>query len=138
MAKKDPKEVIEGEVVSVLTMQQELDSVEAELMAFEPFQRFTELRRAVANKEAEIRKAVSEVMIPAYIAGEVDKTVKGDWGSVTVTESDKFDIDEAALPAKFWKKVPDTTRIRATYQLEGKEPKGTKQTKQYGIMIKFK
>lgn len=138
MANKDPKQTIEGEVVSVVTMQQELANVENELMQLDAFKKFIELRKTVNDKMASIRDNVEFLMVPAYKAGQVDKTIKGDWGSVTVTESDTFEIDEAALPAKFFKKVVDTTKIRKTYQLEGKPPKGATPSKKYGIMIKFK
>jgi hypothetical protein len=87
---------------------------------------------------SDIRAKVAEVMIPAYRAGEVGKAINGDWGSATVTEKDVFDIDPAALPAKFFKKVPDETRIRKTFQLEGVAPKGTVRSVKYGIMLKFK
>lgn len=138
MAKTNPKETIEGEVVEALEMQRQLDDVEATLMKIEAFQTFINLRKAVNERMSKVRKDVEAVMVPAYIAGDIDKTLKGDWGSVTVTESDQFEVDEKVLPPKFFKKVVDMTKIRGTFQLEGKPPKGTKPTKKYGIMMKFK
>jgi hypothetical protein len=137
MAQK-PQQVIEGEVASAQELETQLATLESALAGNEQFQQFLAVRNQLNEKYGEIRKKVADVMIPAYQAGEVDKSLKGDWGSVTVTERDDFDIDEAALPAKFFKKVPDTTRIRKTFQLEGVAPKGTVRSVKYGIMIKFK
>lgn len=133
-----PEDVISGEVVSMLTLQKQLDDTEAELMQVEKFKQFIELRKTVNDKMAEIRKNVEAVMVPAYQAGEVDKSIKGDWGSITVKENDEFDIDEKLLPKDYWKKVPNMTLIRGKFQLEGKVPKGAKHIKKYGIMMKFK
>ncbi len=138
MSKSEPKAVIEGEVVDALELQQQLATLESELMRNDQFKQFISLRNAVNEKMAKVRKDVEAIMIPAYQAGKVDKTIKGDWGSVTVTETDIFDINKDELPPKFWVKVPDTAKIRGTFQLEGKAPKGTKPFKRYTIMIKFK
>jgi hypothetical protein len=134
----NPKQIIEGEIVDALELQQQLESLETQLMADERFKQFITLRDKVNKVWANTRKDIEDVMVPAYKAGEIDKSVKGEWGSITVTESDQFEVDEETLPAKFFKKVPDTNKIRKTYQLEGKAPKGTKQSKKYGVMIKFK
>lgn len=134
----DPQQVIESEVLDVQAQQHELEQLQAALSQNEQFTRFMELSKAVNDKLAAVRAHVEAVMVPAYQEGRVEKSIKGAWGSVTVTEADQFDIDEAALPAKFWKKVPDTTLIRKTYQLEGKAPKGTAPYKKYGIMMKLK
>lgn len=138
MKNTKPQEAIEGEVLSVLSLQKELAATEAKLEQMEVFKKFIELRKSVNDKMASIRTEVKAIMIPAYQKGQVDKTIKGDWGSVTVTVSDTFKIDEATLQPKFWKKIPDETKIRATYQLEGKSPKGTEHSKTYNITMKFK
>jgi hypothetical protein len=60
-------------------------------------------------------------------AGMIDsntKSIKGDWGSVTIAERNNFKVDLDLLPTKFIKKVADTTKIGATYKLENKLPKG--------------
>ncbi|HEV7237269.1 MAG TPA: hypothetical protein VGN15_13860 [Ktedonobacteraceae bacterium] len=53
------------------------------------------------------------------------KNIKGDWGTLTIAERIGFDVDEAQLPTKFWKKVIDSKKLADTYRLEGKAPKGT-------------
>ena len=135
----DPKKVIEGEVLSAQELQSQLTQLESELTLNDPkFRQFMELRNQVNDKYAEVRKKVEDVMVQAYQEGRVDKSIKGDWGSITVTESDRFEIDEAELPAEFFKKVVDESKIRATYQLEGEAPKGAKQFKRYGVMMRLK
>lgn len=138
MSNSDPKTAIEGELLGAVDMQLQLAKLERELMHLEAFQNFIQLTKAVNDKMADVRKNIEAVMVPAYVAGEIDKSVKGEWGSVTVTESDVFDVDQSILQPKFFKKVVDTTKIRDTYHLEGKPPKGTTPSKKYGIMIKFK
>jgi hypothetical protein len=133
-----PQAVIEGEVRGTLQLQSRLDSLQTELMADPRFLQFLDLRDQVNQRWAEVRANIERVMVPAYQDGRVPKTLKGEWGSVTVTEKDEFNLDETKLPASFYKKVPDTSKIRIIYQLEGKAPKGTTPVKKYGIMVKFK
>jgi hypothetical protein len=137
MSKANPKQIIEGEIVDALELQQQLEKLENQLMDDGRFRQFMALREKVNTVWANTRKDIESVMVPAYKAGEIDKNVKGEWGSITVTESDQFEIDEKTLPSKFFKKVPDTSKIRATYHLEGKAPKGTTAFKKYGIMTRF-
>lgn len=139
MVKKlDEKTVIEGEVMDALTLQQKLDDTEHELMLDPRFKQYLALRDQVNKTWEQVRKNVADVMIPAYQAGKIDKTLKGSWGTITVTESDQFEIDEAELPRGYKKLVPDTTKIRDHYHFTGKTVKGAKQFKKYGIMLKFK
>lgn len=134
----DTEKVIEGEIVSVVALQQQVDEAENKLMQIEEFKQFTALRKTLNDKMTEIRQHVEAVMIPAYQEGSVGKKVEGEWGSVTVVEKDAFTIDETTLPRKFFKTVPDETKIRKTYQLEGVAPKGTEHSKKYSIMMKLK
>lgn len=64
-------------------------------------------------------KAVEALMIQFDV-----KNIKGNWGSLTIAERLNWSIDHAMLPAKFWKKVPDTTKISSEFRLYGKSPKG--------------
>lgn len=134
----DVKKVIEGEVVSALALSTELETLQSELMDNPKFARFLELRSAVNDKMTEVRSEIGKVMIPAYKAGRIDKTLKGDWGSITVKEDKVLDINEDKLTPRFWKKVPDTTKIRTIYDLEGKDIPGVDISKRYSIVIKLK
>jgi hypothetical protein len=63
---------------------------------------------------------VKEVMVANNI-----KSIKGEWGSITIAERKVFKaLDLATVPAKFIKKVLDTTKIGSAFTLEGKLPKG--------------
>lgn len=135
----DLKDEIEQEVTSALALSHELSDLEAQLNQNEQFRRFMELSKAVTTKMADVREHIESVMVPAYQAGQVDKSIKGDWGSVTVTESDEFDVDVAALPKELKKVIPDMGKVKDHYHLHGKAPKGaTYKGKKYGIMLKIK
>lgn len=139
MAKEKPQQVIEGEVVDVLALQKQVDQIESELMQNEQFKNFINLRNSLNDQMAKVRKNVEAIMVPAYKEGKVDKTIKGDWGSVTIAESNEFDIVVDDLPKGFKKIVANTTKIRDYFDLNGKTPKGAKFTgKKYGITMRFK
>lgn len=138
MGSMDTAKVVEGEVMEVVALEGQLAQLESALMDNPKFIEFINLRAAVNEKYSEMRKKIGDVMIPAYAAGQSGKTLKGDWGSVTVTETDDFDIDQDQLPASFWKKVPNVAKIRSKFQLEKKLPKGVNQSKKYGIRLDIK
>lgn len=52
------------------------------------------------------------------------KTIKGDWGYITVAERRNFKADLEELPAKFLKKEADKKKIGSYFDLTGKLPKG--------------
>jgi hypothetical protein len=64
-------------------------------------------------------KEVETVMIENDI-----KSIKGDFGSLTIAERTNYKADLDVLPAKFIKKVADTTKIATYAKLEDKLPKG--------------
>ena len=119
MADKKPEEEITGEVQSVLALEKDVAAAEAALASNEQFQNFIKLQKQFTEESARVWKAIEGQMILHDI-----KTIKGDWGTITVAERLGWDIDPEALPAKFIKKVPDTKRISDTFRLEGKAPKG--------------
>ena len=118
---------IEESVEQALALEQQIEKMESELMANEKFVQFLELKKDVEKKSKELFDMIKERMI------ETDrKTVKGDWGSITLAERTTWygDVDE--LPRKFVKKVPDSKKIAQAYTLEGKAPKGaTSKTTKY-------
>lgn len=85
-----------------------------------------------ANFEAKVKdlktleddlKATWKTVESAMIEHNV-KSIKGDWGSITIAERDVFKGDIEEVPAKFLKKALDTKKIGSYYTLEGKLPKG--------------
>lgn len=87
------------------------------------------LENEVKEKIAELKTAQDKInatwaFVEQKMIDNDIKSIKGDWGSLTIAERTSFDIDKEILPRKFWKRVPDEKKIRDTYKLEGKPPKG--------------
>lgn len=137
MAHTTPDATIEGEVVEIAELQNQLATVEDELMQLESFQQFINLTKAVNERMAQLREDAKAVLIPAYERGEIDKKITRSWGSATVIDGDDFSIDEVLLPQKYWKKVPDLKNIRSLYHLKGQVPKGVTHIKKYGLRLDF-
>jgi len=129
--KTNLKEVIESEVSEVFELERLIGEVESELQSNPMFLKFLELQQAVNTKAAEVWKQVGDQMIEAYKAGKVDKTLKFDFGTLTIKDINELKIDEEQLPRNYFKRVPHTTKIRNDYALEGKLPKGVTVTKKY-------
>ena len=72
-------------------------------------------------------KGVWKQVETAMIENDV-KSIKGDWGSITIAERDNFKGDIKEVPAKFLKKVLDTSKISSSFALTGKLPKGVERT----------
>lgn len=119
-AKSETEEIINNEVEEIFALQKQLSEVESELMHNEKFKEFLALQRTIPAQIEAVWDKVEEEMIKYNV-----KSLKGDWGSLTITERLGFEIDKESLPPRFWKKVPDEKKIRDTYRLEGKPPKGT-------------
>ncbi len=77
-----------------------------------------------AQKEIDATwKQVKDVMIQHDI-----KSIKGDWGSITIAERQNFMANMEVLPSKFIKKEINSTKVAKFYALEGKLPKGVERT----------
>lgn len=92
-------------------------------------QQTLELQREVEAKIAEIKDAQSKIdetwaSVERTMIDNDIKSIKGDWGSLTIAERIGWDTDEELLPKKFFKKVVDVKKLTDTYKLEGKAPKG--------------
>lgn len=127
----------EGLIESEKTLTAEVNTLETELRELDPkFQLFIEKQaelRLVQTKNQKAWDQIKDAMIEYNI-----KTIKGDWGSVTVVERTNYKADLDEVPAKFIKKVIDTTKIAASHKLEGKLPKGVTTTTTKFLMKKFK
>jgi hypothetical protein len=127
----DVKTIIEGEVLDLMATERSMTEVEAELRSNPTFVKFLELQQAVNDKAKEVWDMVGGQMIEAYKAGRVDKTLKFDFGTLTIKDINDLDIDEDVLAPRYFKSVPNTTKIRNEYALENKLPKGVSVTKKY-------
>jgi hypothetical protein len=120
---KQPKDVISDEVADVFALQKSLEDIEQELMANEQFRKFLELQKTTQDQIATVWKNIETQMIEHDV-----KSVKGDWGSITIAERQNFKANLDELPSKFVKKVADLSKIANSYALEGKLPKGVERT----------
>lgn len=116
---EEAKELLDSE----RTLTLEVRELENELRQVDPrFQKFIEKQaelKVLQSQNADAWKEIEKQMIELNI-----KSVKGDWGSITIAERLNWRIDQEVLPPRFWKKVPDTTKISTIFRLEGKAPKG--------------
>jgi hypothetical protein len=127
------KQVIESEVVDLLESQQQMTEVETELQSNPLFKKFLKLQHDVNQKADEVWDKVGTQMIEAYEKGQIEKSLKFDFGTLVVADNNKLSIDEKILPKKFFKTVPNTTYIRDVCKLEGKAPKGVTVEKGYSF-----
>lgn len=111
---------LQSEIQVIVKEQQEIAKRELELTTMNPeFKAFMDQKKEIDEKAAAVWNRIEEAMLENNI-----KSIKGDWGYVTIAERTNFKVNLDLLPAKFIKKVPDTTKIGAAYKLENKPPKG--------------
>jgi predicted metal-dependent hydrolase len=120
MTKKKPEEIIEGTVIEIVKLEKSLQAEEKELSLDPRFGKFLQRQKEAKQKIDLFWETIKNEMTEHSV-----KSIKGEWGSVTLTERIIFDIDEKELPEEFFKKMPDTKKIGDTFRLEGEAPKGT-------------
>lgn len=107
---------LEQQVTDTLALETELIAMESQLAP--ELRAFLIKQKETQQQITDFWKTVEKEMIAADI-----KSIKGDWGSITIAERIGWDHDDT-LPPKFYKKVPDLKRMTDTFRLEGKPPKG--------------
>lgn len=115
----DPTKVIQTQVDDVLSIEKNLQETENELMQNEQFRTFLEQQKEFRERSTQLWKHIEEQMIKHGV-----KSLKGDWGSITIAERLGWNINQDELQSKYYKKAPDLTKISGTFKLEGKAPKG--------------
>lgn len=130
-----PEEVIAEEVNEVIALETSLAELEQELAQNAEFQAFLVKQKETTKQIAEFWKTIEKKMIDNNV-----KSIKGDWGSITIAERLGWDYLDTLLPNKFFKRVVDTKKMSDYYKLEGKAPKGAtpKYTKYLTKRIKGK
>lgn len=116
--KQEPKAIISSEVEDLFVLERQLADVEQELMTNETFCKFIDMQKKVKATIDATWKKVEAQMIEHDV-----KSLKGDWGSLTIAERLGW-ITTDELPAKFYKKIVDTKKLSDTFRLEGKDIKG--------------
>lgn len=114
------QKAIEAEIVETLALQKTVASEEAELMLDERFRSFL-----TRQKEAQERIANVWDIVEAQMTKHDIKSIKGDFGSITLAERTTFEVDVQELEDEYFKRVPDTKKIGTAYTLFGDPPKGT-------------
>lgn len=110
---------LEKEVQAVIKMQHDLKAEEQQIMQDPKFAKFLQKQKQVTTQIANFWKEVETKMIESNI-----KSIKGDWGYITIAERLNWKCDVEELPRAYIKKVPDTTRLSDYYRLTNKIPKG--------------
>ncbi len=132
------KSIIEDEISDVMVLERSLSEVETELRSNPTFLKFLEIQQAYNDKYKEVKKIIGDQHIEAYKIDPNLKTLKFDFGTMTVKDINNLDIDETVLPPRYFKSVPNTTKIRNQYDLEGTLPKGATVTKSYQHSMSLK
>ena len=133
-SKSKPEDKVEKEVKKTLAIQDEMQQLQTELEQDPKFQRLLELQRTVPKQMDEAWDKVFEVME----ANDV-KSIKGDWGSVTVVEREFYkatDLDK--IDDTLTKTQLDTKKVGAYSKLNGKLPDGVTSTTKRYLMKKIK
>lgn len=110
---------LEEQVMEVIKLQKDLQAEEQQIMADPRFSAFLQKQKQVTEQISAFWKDLETKMIENDI-----KSIKGEWGYITIAERLNFKIDETSLPKKFFKKVVDTKRLADTFRLEGKPING--------------
>lgn len=140
----DAKDKIEAEAVEIIekehNLSNELMVLESELRNTNPkFQQFIE-----KQSELKLVQSQSEIFwdtIKTEMIAHDIKSIKGEWGSITVAERVNYkaiDNNLEGVARKFIKKVLDTTEVGRTHKLEGKIPKGIDSTITKYLMKRLK
>jgi hypothetical protein len=131
---KAPETSLEHDVQEIVQEQKSLELQEAELLASNPqFAEFLKAQQAFKQRSEVMWASIEQGMVKNNI-----KSIKGDWGYITLAQRTNYKADLATLPAKFLKKVPDVKAIGDYHKLRNKLPPGvTPEVKMY-LMKKIK
>jgi len=109
------------QVNEIVSEERELALLEHDLVSNNPqFTAFLQKQKDFQTKSNLYWKAIEDQMIKNNI-----KSIKGDWGSLTIAERTYYKAEDLSkVPAKFLKKELDTTKVGAQVKLSGELPKG--------------
>lgn len=102
-------------VIEAIELQTDILKQESILMQDNRFRQFIERQKIVQEQIANIWKSIEQSMIENNV-----KSIKGSFGSLTIVSKKGYDIDTENLPQKYFKKVPDTSKIGKTIDLTDK------------------
>lgn len=123
------------QVIQLVSEERELVELENQIMQANPrLGEFLKRQKEFATKSDLFYKSIEDQMISNSI-----KSIKGDWGSLTIAERTNYkapSIDD--VPPRFIKKALDTSKISAEFKLKGKLPKGVESSQTLYLMKKIK
>lgn len=101
------------------------------------------LQKEIAGKIAELQTTQKQIdetwkKVETAMIDQDIKQIKGDWGTLTIAERLNWAIDKNELAPRYFKTVPDTTKISTLFRLEGKPPKGATPSYTKYLMRKLK
>lgn len=122
------KKKAERGIARLQGMELQMSELEAALSSNPQFVQFMQFQKAFNDKSAELFKNLEEQMIVSRV-----KSVKGEWGYVTIAErTDIKVVDEDKLPKKFFKRQVDQKKLNDYVKLSDDLPEGTeKKTVKY-------
>ncbi len=112
-------QIINDEIQTIIKFENQLATMEAELQKVELFQKYLKLSKELPAQLEQFWDQVKQHMEESNI-----KSVRGEWGSITLAERVSFDINEKELLPEYFKKVPNTKKIGDDFRLEGEPPIG--------------
>jgi len=140
MVKVSKEDELKLQVGQLISEEQELQRTADELAKSNPaFVQFLQQQQDFKQKSDLFWDTFKNEMI----ANDIKSIKSPAWGSITVAEKTTYsatDKDLTGVPAKFIKKVLDTTKVAAQVKLSGTLPKGVeaKDTKYLTKRIKIK
>lgn len=116
----ETEQILAAEVTDALQAEKELMQLENQLAENPEFAAFLQKQKAIKENIDAFWKGIEEQMIKNDI-----KSLKGEWGSLTIAERIGWEISPLlTLAPKFYKKVVDLKKLTDTFRLEGKPIKG--------------
>lgn len=119
MSDNDNSSAIKVQVDEVFAVEKSIDNRLQELLGPKKFNEFVSFQKQATEKISETWEAVKAAMIANNV-----KSIKGDFGSISIVERTSFKVNESELDDDYFKKQPDLKKIGSAYALLGEPPAG--------------
>jgi len=116
------KQIVPKRTQAILSLSDGLQVQNHELVQSEAFTEFLALQNSLQQQIDDGWTALQQLMEAQGV-----KKIKGDWGYITLTERENLK-EIAPLPPRFYKKVLDTSKVRAYRMMKGELPEGVTRT----------
>lgn len=109
---------VERLAANVIALERTMQADEQAMMQNEQFKQFLQAQKEAKAQIAEVWAEIEKQMLAHDI-----KSIKGDWGTITIAERLNWKVTGELSP-RYYKKVIDTTKLSTLFRLEGKAPEG--------------